>query len=130
MDAVEFLEKLTRMCKMYTKEEPFESCNPCEKTCPLYELEFNSMNKDESNTGIFYLMKNESDTFVNIVERWSIEHPRKTRLDDFKEKYPKAKTFESGTPKVCASSLGYCEYCVIGNDCSRDCDACWNEPVE
>lgn len=64
MDAVEFLEELTRMCKMYTKEEPFESCNPCEKTCPLYELEFNSMNKDESNTGIFYLMKNESDTLA------------------------------------------------------------------
>lgn len=126
MDAVEFLEELTRMCKMYTKEEPFESCNPCEKTCPLYELEFNSMNKDESNTGIFYLMKNESDTLVNIVERWSIEHPRKTRLDDFKEKYPNAQFQQNGYPYVNPCNLGY----LHGGCAECDYKSCWDEPIE
>lgn len=67
---------------------------------------------------------------IDKVIEWSKNHPRKTRLQDFKEKYPNADAFEDGTPKVCASLLGYCEKCAIVGDYSRDCDACWNEPVQ
>ena len=67
---------------------------------------------------------------VAYVEDWSRNHPIKTRKQDLLEKYPNAVTFESGTPKVCASALGYCKHCMIGYGGDRDCDACWNEPVE
>lgn len=71
-----------------------------------------------------------AESEIDKIIQWSKNHPRKTRLQDFKEKYPNADTFEDGTPKVCASVLGYCEKCAIVGDYSRDCDACWNETVE
>ena len=71
-----------------------------------------------------------AESKIDKIIQWSKDNPRKTRSQDFLEKYPNATTFESGTPKVCASALGYCEHCMIGYDGDRDCDACWNEPVE
>lgn len=67
---------------------------------------------------------------VKLVEQWSKEHPRKTRLQDFLEKYPNALLTLDGMkfPKVCAQNLGYCESCHGGE--SVGCYQCWNEPVE
>lgn len=62
---------------------------------------------------------------VQIVEQWSKEHPQKTRLDDFKEKYPNALMYIDGTPKVCCLSLGY--VCNCGK---TTCEECWSTPLE
>lgn len=59
-----------------------------------------------------------------IILQWDKEHPVKTRLTDFLEKYPKAKLQEPGVPNACAKALGLCDTC--GNDCPK----CWNTPLE
>lgn len=70
---------------------------------------------------------------ITIVQKWSNEHPQKTFLDDFKEKYPNAKFYEDGTPRACVCSLGY----ITNTECPKKddgfnmhCVECWNRPVE
>lgn len=63
---------------------------------------------------------------ISDVEKWSKEHPKLTRLQDFLEKYPNAYICESGLPSACCMSLGYCKSC---DDPENDCDDCWNMPV-
>lgn len=66
---------------------------------------------------------------VEIVQKWSDEHPQKTRLDDFMEKYPKALLRKDGTPvEVCCENLGYTKVCIY-NYCDG-CSECWNAPLE
>ena len=110
MDALEFVKEFKRMCHTYTetmcKGCPREKCLKCE----IEEL---------SNTEIKEL--------INDVEKWSKEHPQRTRLQDFREKYPNAQICESGLPSACCMSLGYCKSCdPVGNNC----EVCWNMPVE
>lgn len=65
---------------------------------------------------------------IEIVQKWSDEHPKKTFLSDFLEKYPNALMDEDGTPLMCPFELGYCEE---PDDCeNRTCSACWNQPLE
>lgn len=98
MDAVEFLKESDRM-----------------------------MEQDEV---AFYEANELSDysQYAAAVEQWSKEHPLKTRLQDFLEKYPKAIIGSDKTPVgVCCVRLGYCESCrYVGCGCYQ----CWNEPVE
>ena len=60
---------------------------------------------------------------VNIVDKWSNEHPRKTMLQHFIKEHPKAR-FENGIPLVCPFQLGYTDEdkCYF----YRDCKKCWN----
>ena len=62
---------------------------------------------------------------VPIVKKWSKEHPQKTRLDDFKEKYPNASPGAHGLPDFCCAKLGY--VCNCGK---TTCEECWNMPLE
>ena len=110
MDVLKFAKEFKRMCHTYTetmcKGCPREKCLKCEI-------------KELSNTGIKEL--------INDVEKWSKEHPVKTRLQDSREKYPNAQICESGLPSACCKSLGYCKSCdPVGNNC----EVCWNMPVE
>lgn len=82
---------------------------------------------DEPNCNIEEMSNEELENFVNAVEQWSKEHPQKTRLQDFKEKYPNMKLRDSGIPWACCSYLGYCESC---NEAKSNCAVCWNTPVE
>ena len=69
------------------------------------------------------------DTVIEIVQKWSDEHPAKTRLDDLLEKYPKVYISSGNTPSIRPYMLGHCENC---DDCVYShCEAseCWNEPV-
>ena len=65
---------------------------------------------------------------VAIVEKWSDEHPRKTMLEGFLEKYPKAMLREDGMPYgICPYMLGYGE----ARECIYlSCKACWSRPLE
>lgn len=73
------------------------------------------------------------DDLISRVEQWANEHPRKTRLDDFKEKYPNAPLSTSGTPNLTPWSLGYC-----GDITCYDCGKakgksfawCWDQEVQ
>lgn len=75
---------------------------------------------------------------IEIVQKWSDEHPQKTYLSEFLKHYPKTELGIDGTPvDVCAAALGLCEDCteMDGNgDVKRTrnitCQECWNTPVE
>lgn len=69
---------------------------------------------------------------VKIVEKWSEEHPRKTLLQDFLEKYPNAKIESDGTPGFCPNALGYrdIEICLDDDPNTTCCDKCWGRCID
>lgn len=116
MNAVKFLEEMGRICAEHTCSE-----------CPLDSFSCMGTSKVDN-----------VEEFVEIVKKWSAEHPRKTRLQDFLEKYPDAPLYEDDEgkfPMLCPSVLGYC-----GNGSGFPCGKCpydeepetfcWNLPLE
>lgn len=97
MDAKRFLEEWQRMCHN-TGDYGCGDC-PVISYCQQYS--------PDSWTGLCGSSMS-IDDLMSKVERWAKEHPRKTRLDDFKKKYPNAPLDESGTPVLMPWSLGYC----------------------
>lgn len=89
MDAKEYFRERERMCK---SQNPNDECVGC-------PLEF----FDECS-GI------ES---VDIVEKWSKEHPRKTRQDAFLKLFPKARVSDEGLIVI--------NPCAIEHDLSVKC---------
>ena len=75
MDAVEFLKEQERMCGS------FESC----LECPC----------DDQNNGFNMscgrLKEEKPEAFVAIIEKWSKEHPVKTRQGEFLKMFPDVK---------------------------------------
>lgn len=106
MEFKEFCKKYMRMCKSY---ENCEGCPRYGKGC----LEFN-MDMDAF------------EELENDVERWTEEHPQRTRLQDFREKYPDALMKQGNCPKTCAKDLGYCKECPE----VTTCEECWNMLAE
>lgn len=111
MDALKFLEEFDRMCNHHVK-------NYC-KGCPRAE---------SPDCGVDKMNEEERAKLISDVEKWSKEHPQRTRLQDFREKYPNALMEADGTPTICCIDLGYRQY-----DCDplkENCVDCWNMPVE
>lgn len=107
MDAVKYLKEINRMCNTFGL-----SCSGC----PL----------GNSAEDCDDLQRERPEKAVAIVEKWSAEHPQKTILQDFLEKYPNAKLSE-GIPKSCCHFLGYPQ----PNECEfKKCRDCWNRPLE
>lgn len=71
-----------------------------------------------------------SETAVQIVQRWSDEHPQKTYLTELLKNYPNAQLRIDGIPKsVCPHHLGLKDI----EDCQKkdhNCIECWNQPIE
>ena len=91
--------------------------------CPLYSMN-NGIDAVCEELELLY-----PERAIEIIEKWSQEHPRKTMLSDFLEKYPNAQLDKNGTPCICPDELGYCEgrYCKPNE---LDCVKCWNRPLE
>lgn len=113
MEAKEYIREQTRMFDSLRDAERrgAKGCDwvLCDE-CPLY---------DESRKCL-----DNTEEAVDIVERWSKEHPVKTIKDDFLEKHPNAVMNSNGTPNCCADFLGYEVKCDAG------CRDCWNTPLE
>ena len=108
MDAVKFINETIRMCNFYRGE--------CSKCCSNKSCMFCNLNAEDA-----------AKKAVAIVEQWSAEHPQKTMLQDFLEKFPNATLHDNGTPYCCPHDLGYKKR----DKCSLDdCVYCWNRPVE
>ena len=115
MDVIEFIKERNRMCNYY------KSKGHCkDKSCPAsYHccLDFLSVEYDGFK-------------LVDDVEKFSSEHPQKTMLQDFLEKFPNALLDKDGVPeKFCPHDVGY----TSGYYCRkepRDCVKCWSRPVE
>lgn len=109
MDTLMFLSELKRMCNSY------KSCSL--SPCPLYKDGiFNYCHPQGIDTS------EDIERVLNTVEKWSKEHPKRTYLSVFLEKFPKTKLNDSGVPRFCICNLGF-DYCSI---CIDDCKTCWN----
>ena len=81
-----------------------------------------------NNREDFVLLEiNHPEKAIAIIEKWSKEHPKKTRADDFYEKFPKAHKTSHGTPYTCAYRLGYLK---DRSCCNNKCVECWNTPLD
>ena len=108
MEFKEFYQKYRRMCESY------KNCKGCPrngKGCLEFDMDMDAIGELE-----------------NDVEIWAEEHPQKTRLQGFREKYPKAPIEADGIPTICCIDLGYCDGdCALSKESCKDC---WNVPVE
>lgn len=69
-----------------------------------------------------------TDEAVRLVEDWSRNHPQKTYLMDFLDKFPNCSKNGIGIPLSCRQYI-YSETKTV--DCKgRSCLECWNEPME
>lgn len=107
-----FFKEVKRICDKYV---------PYCAVCPL----------DATDKGLtcHSFFRHCSQEAVEIVQKWSDEHPIKTRMDDLLEKYPKAVVnIIGGKPDICVKTLGY-EENPKGCGHTDKCYECWNMPV-
>ena len=115
MDAVKFFKEMERMCKVYC-DNPYgeRDCKGCPLEIGVDECMRVDMEESEKIVEI-----------VEIVERWSKEHPQRTYKDDFLEKFPNADRYETGHPMNCRNGIY-----GLGSCASDSCEDCWNKPME
>ena len=90
MDALKFIEERNRMCERYWKVD-----GDCDG-CPMLNVdECNELRSMVDDAG------KAVGKVVEIVEKWSKEHPRKTRQSEFLEQWPEAELDESGCLMLC-----------------------------
>ena len=116
MDAVKFIEERNRMCKSFG-----DRCTGCPASDAC---------EDDLYCAVEQASTLDATDQVAIVEKWSAEHPRKTRQSEFLNLFPYA-DLSTGTVNVCPNSL-YAGKC----DCARykNCLSCkrefWSQEVE
>ncbi len=121
MTALEYLRKkakATKKCKTRCVDcLLFDSNNGYECDCASLEYEH-------------------PEEAIAIVQKWAQEHPRKTFLTDFLEKYPNAPLEDNGIPGFCIGRLGNlpcgcAEKCILPSGyITSDCAPCWNQRME
>ena len=110
MDAVKFLEIIDRLSR---------------KGNNIEKMRYNEYREANDNAGA-----------VRFVERWSKEHPRKTRQSVFLEQWPEAKIDNDGCLSVCpynVSATHRDKYgrCVVRGKSCHDCRReFWMQEVE
>lgn len=93
--------------------------------CPLCSI---NNNKGQSCTAFEMLYPKKA---IEIVQKWSNEHPQKTFLTEFLKNYPNTLLNDDGTPKrICPYELGL----ISKNNCrinriNRNYVECWNQPI-
>lgn len=89
--------------------------------CPLCSI---NNNKGQSCTAFEMLNPEKA---IEIVQRWSDEHPQKTYLSELLKNHPNTLLNDDGTPTFCPYRLGL----MGADDCRKDgnCAKCWNQPI-
>lgn len=108
MEAFEYLKEFKRMCDSFNLAD----CSDC----PLYE-----------NCDILRPSDEDLRYRVDVVEKWSKEHPVKTRQSEFLKMFPNA--------PIIAGVMTMCPQIVApASDCDRKCTECrkrfWLSPIE
>ena len=116
-----YLKERKRMCERNQCDECSlgSNSNGTKKTCRVFENCY-------------------PDKAMEIVQKWSDEHPQKTLLSEFLKSYPKAKLNSDGFPSdIVPCSLGLIErkdicknMCLYFYDNGHPCYDCWNIPIE
>lgn len=108
-----------------TKEQQDGVCKLKCSDCPL-----SSFNNDSSDMiPCFAFEKFYPEKAIEIVQKWSDEHPQKTYLSELLKIFPKTPLGDDGTPdSLCPYDLGLMNI----DDCRKDhnCTECWNQPIE
>lgn len=90
MDALKFIEERNRMCERYWQVD-----GDCDG-CPMVNVaECNELRNMVDGAG------KTVGKVVEIVEKWSKKHPRKTRQDVFLGQWPEAEIDEDGILLLC-----------------------------
>lgn len=124
MDALKFIEERNRMCNRYWQVD-----GDCDD-CPLVDVrECNELRNmvDDSGKAVMKI--------VEIVEKWSKEHPRKTRQEVFLKQWPETE-IEDGVLQLDPCTISASHRNAQGN-CGatrRQCSDCrrefWMQEVE
>ena len=112
MEFIKAIKIMKRMCAGGCHDCPLDdSNNNTKKSCD----DFMRLHPEEAE---------------KILIKWAEEHPQKTILQDFLEKYPNAPLYKTGIPKACPIDLGYYgSKCPLA-DSAVSCKECWNKPME
>lgn len=118
MDAVKFIEEARRMCQTY------DGCEDCPANA--------CGNVVDCHVDIMQTI--DAADAVAIVEKWSKEHPIKTRNSEFLKHYPNARVQEDGTVELCPKWIDQ-NFDMGSIICRRTrCDRCkaeyWMQEVE
>lgn len=112
-----FFSELKRLCDSRTS---CEAGAENKEQCPLFDFCF-------CERSITTRDAEEIIKAIEILQKWSDEHPKKTYAQDFFKKFPDApidKSFKEKCPWVCRMG-------IYGGECQNmKCDECWNEPME
>ena len=118
MDAVTYIKEYKRMCEYFdSKENPARAC----EDCPLEWL--------PGGCHMINIADN-AEECVAAVERWSKEHPAKTRQSEFLKMFPNAPIKECGIIDICPNMLGELIDGAVGTRCcihvadGMSCDDC------
>lgn len=117
---ISFLAELNRLCNLRTGCVADEAN---EEQCPLLGRCEDALTK---------ICIEDATKLVEIVQKWSDEHPKKTYAQDFLEKFPEAQRNWDGVPFVCRKRIygGIHSAKSEGCDDTKACYRCWNEPME
>lgn len=107
MDALEFLKERSRMCLLH------KACGGC----PLEGAKCSLSSGTSAE---------EFERIVAIVEKWSKEHPRKTRQSVFLEQWPEARVTNSGILGICPANVS-AKHRDQSACSARPCDVCCHE---
>nr|DAO23096.1 MAG TPA: 14-3-3 protein gamma [Caudoviricetes sp.] len=112
MDAVKFVKEYLRMC---TKVDVCEDC-------PIYKTDFCTVPAKERS-------QESAEEIVELVEKWSAAHSRKTRQSVFLKQYPEAPVGDNGILRACPTSISakYMDKRGRCNNMGRSCDDCKRE---
>lgn len=115
---VNYARERARMCKYHTTRV---KCHEC----PM------GSSHNGTNYNCECLLFECPQKAIEIVQKWSDEHPVKTRLEDLLEKYPQTQlTNINKAPSFKPCTVGYCDNC---DKCLKNHAAyyfCWHEPVD
>lgn len=111
-----YLKEMSRFCKTNRKD--------C-RCCPI------NIDERPQEMGCEEFMYKYPEEVIEIVQKWSDEHPPKTRREWFSESISncsEAEKEEILKAFSCVVSFGYpkAEGCPDGN---CDCEECWNVPI-
>lgn len=115
MDALKFIEERNRMCDYYTKNDGIGGC----ANCPEFDSACN-------------VVRYVTPEYIADVEKWSQEHPRKTRQDVFLEQWPNCMMDDGGIVGMCPRNVDKMCVCNLSQSCwCADCRReFWMQEVE
>ena len=102
-----YAQEFNRMCKSVGCK-----CN----NCPMYAI----VGRCDTVGGI-------TQTHIDIVQKWSDEHPQETMLEHFLKLFPNAPQDDDETPMhTCPYHLGWEKLCPRDNQFVYECKECWS----